>query len=175
MSKHNLHPNKAFTCQVGLILHAERIRMYNSQQGFRNWVGVSCLCGISSCGQSVESFTLSVSGNSLTLSNTCIHGFVISNMNLLLFYFLFLFFGNKKLSTCDFSTQCLYLWPPIRKVSNFFSFSCSCYPIFFPISFWLFILFVNVGFGLCKSKHIVPSCFFFFSSPDSNFIYYDLS
>ena len=120
--------------------------------------------------------SLSPSQSQVTLSLSPTHTFMgLWSPTWICCFFYFLFFGNKKLSTCDFSTQCLYLWPPIRKVSKFFSFSCSCYPIFFPISFWLFILFVNVGFGLCKSKHIVPSCFFFFSSPDSNFIYYDLS
>lgn len=131
MSKHNLHPNKAFTCQVGLILHAERIRMYNSQQGFRNWVGVSCLCGISSCGQSVESFTLSVSGNSLTLSNTYIHGFVISNMNLLLFYFLEI---RNCLHVISVLNACIFDHP-LEKFLNFFHFLAVVILFFFPLVF----------------------------------------
>jgi hypothetical protein len=125
-------------------------------------VGVSCLCGISSCGQSVESFTLSVSGNSLTLSNTYIHGFVISNMNLLLFYFFFYFLEIRNcLRVISVLNACIFDHP-LEKFLNLFHFLAVVILFFFPISFWLFILFVNVGFGLSKSKHIVPSCFFFF-------------
>jgi hypothetical protein len=78
------------------------------------------------------------------------------------FYFYFLEIRNC-LHVISVLNACIFDHP-LEKFLNFFHFLAVVILCFFPISFWLFILFVNVGFGLSKSKHIVPSCFFFFLS-----------